>query len=277
MLKDKVNKYLFNILSILGLIIVVIVLGLMIFINVQQADEHINFAPNFPVYRESDTTELNLLKNELIDNGINTAKIQRSMEGTNTSLILSTIGIIAALLLNPLLFKVLAKVKTLDTKVDSMDITNKEEHATIHKELKAFKVENKTLANLDETLSHYLEITPTDISPFISHEARRLVYFVELVLNSKFDKSILPASKVKLDVIKAESRHEIKNRPAEFKKRFTELQDKDIDKLYTSLSDIVYDDVRNSKDSRFRMVCEQYLENHLSGILQIYNDTKNKE
>lgn len=257
---------LFSIITITGC------LTAMAIINIRQADEHVNYSPNFPVYREADTTLTALIKSELLETGRNAAKTQRSMEGTNTSLILATIGILAGLFFNPLLLKVLSKVKAVDEKVDKIDATNIEQHTILHNELKIVNTENKTLSNLNEILNHHLEIAPNELSAFIAHEGRRLLYFAEVTMNSKFDYSVIGAAKIKLDIAKKEGREEVKDRGADFKKLFIKLQCEGVDKLYVALTEIVLDQTYNSKHNRFRMACEQFLSVHLTGILDIQRE-----
>ena len=245
--------------------IIAIALTLMVIINIQQRSNHIEYSPNFPVYRSADTTLTALIKNELIEVGKNSAKTQRSMETNNTSFILLAITILTGLFFNPIVLKILRTVK--DNKVD-----NDKHHALLFDEIKIFKTENKILSNLNEILSHHLETSSVELSTFIAHEGRRLIYFAEVVMNSKFDHSVLQSAKVKLDVFKQESRIEITDKSIDFKKKFIGLQCKGMDELYKGFSNIVYDDIRNSKHNRFRILCEQFLENHLAGIQDIQKE-----
>lgn len=272
-----IKRHYIGLLTIVSIFIIIAVFILMVTINLNVLSSHIDYSPDFPVYRSSDSTLTALIKNELIATGKNVAKTQRSMEGNNTSLILAFIGILAGLFLNPLILKVLSKVKTVDEKVDKIEATNAEQHAVIHNELKIYKTETKTLANLNEILGHHLEVAPVELSEFIAHEGRRLIYFADVAMNSKFDFSIVASSKVKLDIIKREGREEIKNLSSDFRKDYNKLQCFNYDRLYDDLSKIVYDQVYNSKSNRFRMVCEQVLNNHLTGILEIQRNLHNHQ
>jgi len=265
-LKPKLMKTItLNILIALSILIIASCITALIAITVNQQSEHIDYAPDFPVYRESDTTMNALIKNEMIATGKNLAKTQRSMESNTVALLIAVVAILTGLFFNPLLLKIL-------TKINTVDATNKEQHAVIHNELKIYRTENKTIGNLNEIVNHHLETAPNNLSSLIAHEGERLVYFASLVMNSKFDYSILRASKIQLDVAKEEAKNEVKNFPDNFKSSFITLQEKGVDKLSEALHELVSDETRNSKQNRFRMVCEQFLDAHLTGILDIQRE-----
>jgi hypothetical protein len=249
-------------MSVASSLFIAVVLGIMISINIQQSAEYIEYAPDFPVYRSADSTASALLKNEMIQTGVNMAKTQRSMEGTNTSLLLATIGILAGLFFNPLLLKVLAKIKELDTR-------NADEHKLLVDGLKIIRTESNTKQGLGEILSHQLEVAPTVISPLIAHEGKRILDFASSVMNSKFDYSIIQSSRIKLDICRSEALTEIYGFSNEFKVKFIALQSTEFDTFYGNLNDIVADQIYNSKHNRFRMITEQFLNSHLTGILNI--------
>lgn len=196
------------------------------------------------------------------------AKTRKKMEETNIALLLATIGILAGLFMNPLVLKVLKRIEEVDN-------NNKEQHNSIYKELKISRTESTTKQSIGEIISHHLEVAPSSISPFIAHEGKRMLDFASGIMNSKFDYTILAAAKIKLDVCKDEARLEIACLPKVFRTKFVKLQDKGVDKLYDDLTAIVTDQVYNSKHNRFRMICEQFIHSHLTGILELNKEIDN--
>lgn len=248
-----------NILIVASILILVTAIGILVTLVLKQRfsqDIQILNGHQYQIFEYFTNTNKNL------------QNTKTSMDNNTIALLTAVIAILTGLFFNPMLIKILAKINTVDT-------TNKTQHEAIHNELKIYKTENKTIANLNEIINHHLEIAPKDISSLIAHEGERLVYFASLVINSKFDYSILRSSKVQLDVARDEALAEIKGLPPEFIRKFIDLQCKSTSNLLGALHDLVSDEIRNSKQNRFRMVCEQYLDLHLNGIMDIYRELNN--
>lgn len=214
-------------------------------------------------YRGADTT--NLVTQSIVDTNDNLTKAKKTMNSNNLSTLLNTLVLLAGLLLNPILLKVLRKV-------NSFDQSNNTQHNEIINELKTFKTKRDIIIGLREILNHCLESCPDQLSKFINFEGELIISFATEMMESKFDFTSIQQIDVKIDSCIEDAQEYVSDLSPEFQKKFTEILEIGVNKFRVDIKEIVLDKVFNSKHNRFRMSCEQFMHNHLTSIIRIYNN-----
>jgi len=228
-----------------------------------QRKNEVNYCPDWPVYRSSDTTMSALVTNELIQTGKNQAKQQRSMDTSLLMLIVSTIGIFATIIFNPKLAKI-------EAKIDKVDKENNEQHSVLQNDIRLGKIKDNIELSLSEILIHCLESSPEGIIRFVNFEGEQTLRFAREIMNGKFDHSAIIQARLKIDEYIAEGKDYAESFGKPFEIAFCKLQHETTSALYKGIKEIATDDAFNSKTNRFRILCEVFLYDHLRGIINIY-------
>ena len=143
------------------------------------------------------------------------------------------------------------------------------------------KVEIKKLSNvrnlevsLSEILDGLLEITDGEIANFINCQGRLFINLTHEIVNSSFDTTALPSIRTKIFKFTHDSNELSKKLGSKFESHHKVSQQHCVDKLYNGLEDILMDDVFNSKNKRFKMLCESVLHQYLTDLIKSYNSIK---
>lgn len=176
---------------------------------------------------------------------------------------LSTIGILAGIIFNPKLYKI-------ERSIEDYQKENKRQHDDISMTLKKVVAVRDLEVSLREIIDSILEVTDGYLSSFINQEGQLFIQFAHEVQNGAFDVTALPSIRTKIFKLKADSNKLATMLGTKFEERHKISQSHCVDKFYNQLEETLMDDVFNSKNKRFRMICEQFLHSHLTDSAKTY-------
>lgn len=176
---------------------------------------------------------------------------------------LSTIGILAGIIFNPKLYKI-------ERSIDDYQKENKRQHDDISVTLKKLVAVRDLEVSLREIIDSILEVTDSHLSSFINQEGQLFIQFVHEIQNGAFDVTALPSIRTKIFKLKSDSNKLATMLGSKFEERHKISQSHCVDKFYNQLEETLMDDIFNSKNKRFRMICEQFLHAHLTDSAKTY-------
>lgn len=191
-------------------------------------------------------------------------ELEKTMDTSILVLILSTVGIIATILFNPKLIKIERQVK------DNHE-ENKAQHEEIRQELKVIKTPDKLESLLRQMTAGKLESCKPGLREFINMESERLIDVANEIMRGSFNFNSLSQSLIKIELAESQSIKDACIFGEHFCKQYQLHLTKVVTKLKDDVSDIVMDDIYNSKHSRFSLSCQLFLRDHLLGIIEIYD------
>ena len=194
-------------------------------------------------------------------------QLKKTMDTSILVLILSTAGIIATILFNPKLIKIERQVK--DNHAE-----NKAQHDEIRQELKVIKTPDKLESLLRQMTAGKLESCRPGLREFINMESERLINVAGEIMRGGFDFNSLSQSLIKIELAESQSIKDACSFGESFCKLYHLHLSKVVTKLKDDVSDIVLDDVYNSKHIRFSLSCQLFLRDHLLGIIDIYDKSE---
>jgi hypothetical protein len=192
------------------------------------------------------------------------------MDTTLLLLILSTVGILAGIWSNPKMKKLEENQKDLSIKLDDYQIENRNQHKELKEDVKKVTVKADLETSLREIVEGVLETTSGDLSSFILFEGGLFINFAKEVSNGSFCPSALPSVRIKLNQIKEESVDRANWLGERFAKEHSNSQIRCVDKLYNGIEETLMDEMFNTKHKRFKMLCEQFLQTHLTDSVRSY-------
>ena len=194
---------------------------------------------------------------------------ERHMNTDLIVIILTSLGVIAAIIFNPKMNKISYDVRDVKNDIKQFkDETNDK--------FKKLQVKQDLEASLREISEGVLEITSGELSGFINFESELFIGFAKEVINGSFNVGVLPSIKTKLHGIKYESNMMAKKFGEEFFELHHKSQLECVDKFYKGIEETLMDDVFNTKHKRFRMLCEQFMHGHLTDSVKNYMKTKGR-
>lgn len=176
---------------------------------------------------------------------------------------LSTIGILAGIIFNPKLYRI-------ERSIEDYQKDNKNQHDKINLTLKQVVAVRDLEVSLREIIDSILEVTDGHLSSFINQEGQLFIQFSHEIQHGSFDITVLPSIRTKLFKLKSDSNKLASMLGPKFEERHKISQSHCIDKFYNQLEETLMDDVFNSKNKRFRMICEQFLHTHLTDSVKTY-------
>lgn len=191
-------------------------------------------------------------------------QIKKTMDNSVMVLIISSLGIIATIIFNP-------KLISIERKVDENNRENVRQHEQLRTELKIIKTPDKLESLLRQMASNKLESCKPVLREFINKESENLIDVAKEIILCSFDYQTLSQSIIKLDLAKKDSIIDAGQFGTEFSNLYEQHTEIVTTKLKDDVSDIVLDEVYNSKQSRFSLACQVFLRDHLNGITEIYD------
>jgi hypothetical protein len=192
-------------------------------------------------------------------------KLKRTMDTSIIISILSFMGTVAIIIYNPKFLK-------LEQKIDKIHDENKEHYTEIKQELKVINTPDKLESSLRQMASGKLESCRPGLREFINSESERLIDVANEIMRGSFNYSSLSQCTIKLELAEAASLREACKLGKEFCDLYKVHVSGVAQKLRDDLSDIILDEIYNSKHSRFSLACQIFLRDHLHGIIDIYED-----
>lgn len=191
-------------------------------------------------------------------------QLKKTMDTSILVLILSTVGIIATILFNPKLIKI-------ERQVQDNHAENKAQHEEIKQELKIIKTPDKLESSLRQMTAGKLESCRPGLREFLNAESERLIDVANEIMRGSFDFNSLSQSLIKIELAEAQSITDSCKLGEGFCQLYRVHVSQVATKLKDDISDIVLDEIYNSKHSRFSLSCQLFLRDHLLGIIEIYN------
>jgi hypothetical protein len=191
------------------------------------------------------------------------SEITKTMDTAIWTLILSTVAIILSNWLNPKLIKI-------ERQVQDNHAENKAQHEEIRQELKIIKTPDKLESSLRQMTAGKLESCRPGLREFLNAESERLIDVANEIMRGSFDFHSLSQSLIKIDLAVAQSITDSCRYGDGFCHIYRDHIYTVAGKLKDDISDIVLDEIYNSKHSRFSLSCQLFLRDHLLGIIDIY-------
>ena len=193
---------------------------------------------------------------------------QSPLMDANVILILfSTAAILIGVIWNP-------KIQKLETNVVSYQEENRVQHTELRADLKKLMAKHDLEASLRELVNNVLMVTTGELSGFVDFEGTLFIDFAKEISNGSFNFESLPSIKTKIYNNKVSSSHKAAKFGKEFAEAHSKSQSECMDKFYKGVEETLLDDVFNSKNKRFRMLCEQFLHAHLTDSVRAYMKIK---
>lgn len=223
------------------------------------------YVPPYSVKRDATVTEWKkaVEENEKIKARAEQQKQNRAMDTSLVMLIVSTAGILAVQLFN---------AKNLEKKIIENREIDKAEHAVINQELKVLKTPEKLELKLREMAAGKVGSCHPDLRQFINEEAELLISVSNEIMHGSFNFAALTHSMTKIEQAEKNSILRAESFGIDFVKKYQTHCQIVATKLKDDISDIVLDEIFNSKHSRFSLSCQVFLRDHLTGIINIYNE-----
>ncbi len=199
---------------------------------------------------------------------------KKTMDTSILTLILSTVAIIISNWFNPKLLKIEQRAEKIENKVNENHQENKAQHEELRQELKVIKTPDKLESTLRQMTAGKLESCRPGLREFINAESERLINVASEIMRGSFDFNSLSQSLIKIELAEAQSIKDACVFGELFCKEYHLHLTKVVTKLKDDVSDIVLDEIYNSKHSRFSLSCQLFLRDHLLGIIEIYDNTE---
>jgi len=194
------------------------------------------------------------------------SEIKKTMDSAVLTLILSTVSILAAVWFNPKMLKIERQV------ADNHEL-NRVQHDEIKDELKHLKAPEKLESTIRQLTAGKLESCDPDLREFINDESERLISVSGEIVRGGFDYNSLSQSLIKIDLAQKDSLYDACALGKSFCDLYKVHLSEVCERFKDEISDIVLDEVFNSKQARFSLACQVFLRDHMKGIIRIFGES----